>query len=80
MFDVIYDPEAHRILDKVYDSGGIVAAECHCSSEYFPVLDRSQFAVWVDEWIVTSRDPASSILMAEELVKALTKRAAKRIS
>ncbi|MBD1370988.1 type 1 glutamine amidotransferase domain-containing protein [Hazenella sp. IB182357] len=29
MFDVAYDPNAHRLINEVYDNGGIVGAECH---------------------------------------------------
>jgi putative intracellular protease/amidase len=29
MFDVAYDPHAHRLINEVYDNGGIVGAECH---------------------------------------------------
>ncbi|MDX8291549.1 type 1 glutamine amidotransferase domain-containing protein [Metabacillus indicus] len=29
MFDVAYDAHAHRIINEIYDNGGIVAAECH---------------------------------------------------
>ncbi|WP_128893945.1 type 1 glutamine amidotransferase domain-containing protein [Longirhabdus pacifica] len=32
MFDVSYDPNAHRVINEVYDKGGIVAAECHAPS------------------------------------------------
>jgi putative intracellular protease/amidase len=34
-------------------------------------LDKKAYAVWADEQLVTSRDPFSSELMGEELVKAL---------
>ncbi|HAF0292544.1 TPA: type 1 glutamine amidotransferase domain-containing protein [Salmonella enterica subsp. enterica serovar Typhimurium var. 5-] len=37
-------------------------------------LEKTGHAVWADEQIVTSRDPFSSELMGEELVKALEKR------
>ncbi|MEI5907805.1 type 1 glutamine amidotransferase domain-containing protein [Bacillus spongiae] len=29
MFDVAYDPHAHRLINEIYDNKGIVAAECH---------------------------------------------------
>ncbi|WP_093228664.1 type 1 glutamine amidotransferase domain-containing protein [Thermoflavimicrobium dichotomicum] len=120
MFDVAYDPAAHRIINEIYDKGGIIAAECHAPAvlaqtvrpngepilagkkvtgfpdewepadvvphlpysleqelrkvgEYISALDQPKFAVWADKQIITSRDPASSELMAEELVKALGK-------
>lgn len=38
-------------------------------------LSKKGYAVWADEQIVTSRDPFSSELMGEELVKALNKKA-----
>jgi putative intracellular protease/amidase len=121
MFDVAYDPSAHRIINEVYDNGGIVAAECHAPAvlaftvrpngepilagkkvtgfpdvwepedvvphlpysleqelrkvgEYISALDQPQLAVWADKQIITSRDPASSQAMAEELLKALSGR------
>jgi putative intracellular protease/amidase len=37
-------------------------------------LEKTGHAVWADEQLVTSRDPFSSELMGEELVKALAKR------
>lgn len=37
-------------------------------------LEKTGHAVWADEQLVTSRDPFSSELMGEELVKALEKR------
>lgn len=120
MFDVAYDPAAHRIVNEIYDNGGIVAAECHGPAvlaltsrpdgtpflagkrvtgfpnawepqdiiqylpysledtlsqlgEYVSALDQPRFAVWADSQIITSRCPASSVAMAEELLKALSK-------
>jgi putative intracellular protease/amidase len=37
-------------------------------------LSKKAHAVWADEQIITSRDPFSSELMDEELVKALEKK------
>lgn len=34
-------------------------------------LKQKAYAVWADDQIITSRDPFSSELMGEELVKAL---------
>jgi putative intracellular protease/amidase len=120
MFDVAYDPAAHRIINEVYDKGGIVAAECHGPAvlaftvrpngepilagkkvtgfpdewepadvvpylpysleqelskvgEYISALDQPKFAVWGDSQIITSRDPMSSQVMADELLKVLKK-------
>ncbi|QQE80415.1 type 1 glutamine amidotransferase domain-containing protein [Alicyclobacillus sp. SO9] len=121
MFDLAKNDDLHRIINSVYDRGGIIAAECHGPSvlvyttrpngksiiaglkvtgypdalepedvvpylpysleqemrkiaEYIPELDKKAFAVWGDSQIVTSRDPFSSELMGEELVKALQTR------
>ncbi len=118
MFDVAYDESAHRIVNEIYDKGGIVAAECHGPAvlaftvrpngepilagkkvtgfpdvwepadvvpylpysleqelskvgQYDSALDQPKYVVWGDKQIVTSRDPMSSELMANELLKAL---------
>ncbi|MDP4163209.1 MAG: type 1 glutamine amidotransferase domain-containing protein [Bacillota bacterium] len=118
MFDVSYDPHAHRLINEMYDKGGIIGAECHAPSvlaftyredgksiiagkkvtaypdayepkevleflpysveqelakvgEYISDLDTKQLAIWADSQIVTSRDPASSEAMANELLKVL---------
>lgn len=118
MFDLAKNNDLHRIINGVYDRGGIIAAECHGPSvlvyttrsdgksivdglkvtgypdvwepedvlpylpysleqelrniaNYIPELDKKAFAVWGNSQIVTSRDPFSSELMGEELVKAL---------
>ncbi|KKB35020.1 ThiJ/PfpI family protein [Bacillus thermotolerans] len=122
MYDLAKNEELHRIINAVYDNGGIVAAECHGPApliwtlrpdgksiiagkkvtgypdeiepegllDILPFsleqemtkiasydkgdLNERAYAVWADEQIVTSRDPFSSELMGEELVKALEKR------
>lgn len=121
MFDLAKDLDLQKIINTVYDRGGLVAAECHGPSvlvytkrpngrsiieglqvtgypdvwepgdvvpylpyslekemrkiaDYIPALDQKAFAVWGNAQIVTSRDPFSSELMGEELVKALAKR------
>ncbi|MGM7682961.1 type 1 glutamine amidotransferase domain-containing protein [Cytobacillus sp. Hm23] len=120
MFDVSYDPHAHRLINEIYDNKGIVAAECHAPSvlaftyredgksiidgkkvtafpdayepkeviEFLPYsveqelakvgtyvdkLDQPALAIWADDQILTSRDPASSKSIAQEIVKALKK-------
>ncbi|MBN6187182.1 type 1 glutamine amidotransferase domain-containing protein [Aneurinibacillus sp. BA2021] len=119
MFDLANNEDVRRIVNAVYDSGGIIGAECHGPAaliwthrpdgksilsgkkvtgypdvhepeevrEYLPFslerelsgiaqyvtnLEEKSFAVWADEQIVLSRDPMSSALMGEELVKALS--------
>lgn len=121
MFDLAKNADLHRIINSVYDRGGIIAAECHAPSvlvyttrpdgksivdglkvtgypdalepedvlpylpysleqelrkiaDYMPELEKTAFAVWGNSQIVTSRDPFSSELMGEELVKALQNR------
>ena len=121
MFDLAESDDLHRIINTVYDRGGIIAAECHGPSvlvytkrpngksiveglkvtgypdvwepedvlpylpysleqemrkiaDYIPELEQKAFAVWGNSQIVTSRDPFSSELMGEELVKALQNR------
>ncbi|WP_079508895.1 type 1 glutamine amidotransferase domain-containing protein [Mesobacillus jeotgali] len=122
MYDLAKNEDLHTIMNKVYDGGGIVAAECHGPaplvyakrpngdsfiagkkvtgypdemepeglldilpfsleqemrkiSEYDQGdLEKTGHAVWADEQLVTSRDPFSSELMGEELVKALKKK------
>ncbi|WP_088034248.1 type 1 glutamine amidotransferase domain-containing protein [Evansella clarkii] len=123
MFDLAKDDDLYRVINTVYDNGGIVAAECHGPApliwtirpdgksiidgkkvtgypdEIEPEglldnilpfsleqelsktadydkgdLNENAHAVWADDQIVTSRDPFSSELMGEELVKALEKR------
>ncbi|KPV45194.1 type 1 glutamine amidotransferase domain-containing protein [Alicyclobacillus ferrooxydans] len=121
MFDLAKNEDLHRIINSVYDRGGIIAAECHGPSvlvyttrpngksiveglkvtgypdvwepedvlpylpysleqelrkiaDYIPELDQKAFAVWGNSQIVTSRDPFSSELMGQELVKGLQKR------
>ncbi|EDL66462.1 type 1 glutamine amidotransferase domain-containing protein [Bacillus sp. SG-1] len=119
MYDLAKDEDLHRIINTVYDNGGIVAAECHgpapliwtlrpdgksiiegkkvtgypdeiepeglldilpfsLEQEMTKVahydkgdLNEKAHAVWADDQIITSRDPFSSELMGEELVKAL---------
>ncbi|KKB38317.1 type 1 glutamine amidotransferase domain-containing protein [Bacillus thermotolerans] len=119
MYDLARDEDLHAIINKIYDNGGIVAAECHGPApliwtmrpngksiidgkrvtgypdeiepeglpEILPFsleqelrkiaqydqgdLNEKAHAVWADPQIVTSRDPFSSELMGEELVKAL---------
>lgn len=119
MYDLAKDENLHEIMNRVYDQGGIVAAECHGpaplvfakrpNGESFVAgkkvtgypdvmepaglldilpfsleqelrkisnyetgdLEKTGHAVWADDQIVTSRDPFSSELMGEELVKAL---------
>ncbi|WP_077305027.1 type 1 glutamine amidotransferase domain-containing protein [Terribacillus halophilus] len=119
MYDLAKNEDLHRIINTIYDNGGIVAAECHgpapliwtirpdgssiiagkevtgypdeiepeglldilpfsLEQEMTKVadyekgdLDKPAHAVWADKQIVTSRDPFSSKLMGEELVKAL---------
>ena len=122
MYDLAKNVDLHRIINGIYDNGGIVAAECHGPApliwtlrpdgksiisgknvtgypdeiepegllEILPFsleqeltkvanydkgdLSKKAHAVWADDQIVTSRDPFSSELMGEELVKALDKR------
>jgi putative intracellular protease/amidase len=122
MYDLARNEDLHRIINTIYDNGGIVAAECHGPApliwtirpdgksiisgkrvtgypdeiepegllDILPFsleqemtkiaqyekgdLKERDYAVWADEQIVTSRDPFSSELMGEELVKALKKR------
>ena len=121
MFDLAKNEDLHRIINSVYDRGGIIAAECHGPSvlvytsrpngksiveglkvtgypdvwepedvlpylpysleqelrkiaDYIPELDQKAFAVWGNSQIVTSRDPFSSELMGQELVKGLQNR------
>ncbi|WP_423410508.1 type 1 glutamine amidotransferase domain-containing protein [Heyndrickxia sp. MSNUG] len=122
MYDLAKDENLHQIMNRIYDQGGIVAAECHGpaplvfakrpNGESFVAgkkvtgypdvmepaglldilpfsleqelrkisnyetgdLEKTGHAVWADDQIVTSRDPFSSELMGEELVKALEKR------
>ncbi len=119
MYDLAKNEDLHDIINKIYDNGGIVAAECHGpapllwtkrtdgksiisgkkvtgypdeiepeglldilpfsleqemrkTAEYQQGdLEKAGFAVWADDQIVTSRDPFSSELMGQELVKAL---------
>jgi putative intracellular protease/amidase len=59
MYDLAKNEDLHRIINTIYDRGGI------------------RYAVWADDQIVTSRDPFSSELMGEELVKALSKKEVK---
>ena len=122
MYDLAKNEDLHRIMNGIYDRGGIVAAECHGPAplvfakrpngdsfisgkkvtgypdemepegllEILPFsleqemrkishydqgdLEKTGHAVWADEQLVTSRDPFSSELMGEELVKALEKK------
>ena len=123
MFDLAKNEDLHRIINTVYDRGGIIAAECHGPSvllyttrpngrrivegldvtgypdvwepedvrpylpysleqelrkiaNYVSELDRKEFAIWGNSQIITSRDPFSSELMGQELVKALHNRSA----
>ncbi|MBT2690936.1 type 1 glutamine amidotransferase domain-containing protein [Bacillus sp. ISL-47] len=119
MYDLAKNADLHNIINKIYDNGGIVAAECHGPApliwttrpdgksiisgkkvtgypdeiepevllDILPFsleqemrniaeydqddLNKPAHAVWADDQIVTSRDPFSSELMGEELVKAL---------
>lgn len=119
MYDLAKNADLHNILNKIYDNGGIIAAECHGPApliwttrpdgksiitgkkvtgypdeiepegllDILPFsleqemrniaeydqgdLNKPAYAVWADDQIVTSRDPFSSELMGEELVKAL---------
>lgn len=43
-------------------------------ADYVPELEQKAFAIWGNKQIVTSRDPFSSELMGQELVKALQNR------
>ncbi|MFZ3580162.1 type 1 glutamine amidotransferase domain-containing protein [Virgibacillus sp. DJP39] len=122
MYDLAKSEDLHRIINEIYDNGGIVAAECHgpapliwtlrpdgksiidgknvtgypdeiepeglldilpfsLEQEMTKVanydkgnLSEKAHAVWADDQIVTSRDPFSSDLMGDELVKALEKK------
>lgn len=40
-------------------------------ANYLPEMDKKAYAVWANDQIVTSRDPFSSELMGDELVKKL---------
>ncbi|PWW20474.1 putative intracellular protease/amidase [Cytobacillus oceanisediminis] len=119
MYDLAKNADLHNIINKIYDNGGIIAAECHGPApliwttrpdgksiitgkkvtgypdeiepegllDILPFsleqemrniaeydqgdLNKPAYAVWADDQIVTSRDPFSSELMGEELVKAL---------
>jgi putative intracellular protease/amidase len=121
MYDLAKNEDLHRIINTVYDNGGIVAAECHGPApliwtirsdgksiiagmkvtgypdeiepegllDILPFsleqemakisqydkgdLSKKAHAVWANDQIITSRDPFSSELMGEELVKALGK-------
>ncbi|MBY0027695.1 type 1 glutamine amidotransferase domain-containing protein [Priestia aryabhattai] len=120
MFDLAKNVDLHALMNKVYDNGGILAAECHGPSvfaflkgsddellikgldvtgypdeiepeevlpflpysleqelrevaNYIPEIDKKAYAVWANDQIVTSRDPFSSELMGDELVKKLNK-------
>jgi putative intracellular protease/amidase len=42
-------------------------------ANYIPEMDKKAYAVWANDQIVTSRDPFSSELMGDELVKKLNK-------
>jgi putative intracellular protease/amidase len=122
MYDLAKDEDLHRIINAIYDNGGIVAAECHGPApliwtlrpdgksiiagkkvtgypdeiepegllDILPFsleqemtkisqyekgdLSKQGHAVWADDQIITSRDPFSSELIGEELVKALAKK------
>ena len=122
MYDLAKNEDLHKILNQIYDEGGIVAAECHGPAplvfakrpngesfiagktvtgypdeiepegllDILPFsleqemrkvsnydqgnLKKTGHAVWADDHLVTSRDPFSSELMGEELVKALKKK------